>query len=108
MKVPLKMGPEMVLEPSIIKKAEDILAFGIITKWMVMEHYIILMVESLTKVNGKTTHCMEKGFLITKNLIKFKDNTIIPLLISVKINNHGFYMMDGFKMMKNLDMDNYY
>jgi len=29
-------------------------------------------------------------------------------LMNAKINNAGFYMMDGFKMMRNLGSDNFY
>lgn len=102
------MESEMDMVLFIIKREVNILDIGTIIKWMDMVLFIILMVELPIKASGKMIHYMEKEFYIIKTLLKFKANITILVLSSVKKKNHGFHMMDGFKMIKNQDTDNYY
>jgi hypothetical protein len=59
-KGPRRMELVTVMGHFTTNKEGSIQVTGTITRWMVMELYIILMVELLIKVNGKMTHFMEK------------------------------------------------
>jgi hypothetical protein len=89
-------------------KEESTRVTGITTKWKVMEHYSTPMGEWPIKVNGRTILFMVRVFSLMRSRIKSKTNTTLDLLRNVKMKNIGFHTMDGSRMIKNLDMGNYY
>jgi hypothetical protein len=67
------------------------------------------MEEKPIKVNGLMILFMEKVFFLTKILPQCQHiHMSINLLINANYNSIGLAMTDGFKMIKNLAMANYY
>jgi hypothetical protein len=109
MKEAKKMDLEMVLVLFTINKVVDTKVIGMIIKCKDMVFYIILMEEKPIKVNGLMILFMEKVFFLTKILPQCQHiHMSINLLINANYNSIGLAMTDGFKMIKNLAMANYY
>lgn len=97
----------MVTAHFTTNKAVSTQATGITTRWTVMELCITLMVEWHMKDSGKMTRFMEKVSCTMKILSKFRGSTISGHFKLVIKSSVGYRMMDGLRMMINVDLGNY-